>query len=76
MFASPGIVLLPLKSSNLRAAGHDPASARLVVAFHSSARYEYFQVPRIVFHQLLQARSPGGFFAGNIRDKYRCRRLA
>lgn len=69
------MITTALKSSNLRTASYDPSTARLVVAFHSDAVYEYAQVPLPVFLRLLKADSHGSYFAGNIRNVYRYRRL-
>lgn len=64
------IQLIQLKSSNLKAAGHDPSSNTLAVQFTSGTVYHYKDVPADVASKLMQAESAGSFFAKNIRGQY------
>ena len=47
----------------------------LEVLFHSGSVYQYFDVPEIVFSELLQAESIGRFFNEHIKDSYRYAKL-
>jgi hypothetical protein len=58
---------VPLKSSNIRAVGHDKKSKELDVAFHSGGEYRYNDVPRSVYSRLLRAKSHGKFFHKHIK---------
>lgn len=69
------IKLVQLKSSNIRAAGHDPAANLLAVHFANQSVYHYKDVPADVAGKLLQADSPGKYFAAEIRGKYHGERV-
>lgn len=64
------IKLTQLKSTNLRAAGHDPATNLLAVHFLNGSVFHYKDVPATIAGGLLEANSPGKFFAENIRGQY------
>lgn len=64
------IKLTQLKSTNIRAAGQDPATNLLAVHFHSGAVWHYKDVPPKLAGQLLEASSPGKFFNENIVGQY------
>jgi hypothetical protein len=57
----------PLKSSNIKAVGHDKKEKVLEVAFHSGSEYMYKDVPRSLYDRLLKAKSPGKFFNKHIK---------
>jgi hypothetical protein len=60
----------PLRSSVLKSAGYDPATALLELEFASGDVYRYFAVPPSVFAALIDADSPGAYFNTHISDKY------
>lgn len=62
--------MVPIQSSNLRAAGFDEETSELTVAFRSGKRYVYKGVPNGTLEQLLSAASAGKFFNDNIKDVY------
>lgn len=62
------INLTPLKSSNLAAAGWH--NNTLTLKFVRGHVYNYPDVPKEVFVGLLNAASPGTYFARHIKDKY------
>ncbi len=63
--------LIPVESSNIAAIGHNnPFTGTLTVAFNNGSVYEYYRVPRSVFHDFLDADSKGGFHAREIRNQY------
>jgi hypothetical protein len=43
----------------------------LIVEFKNGGRYNYFDVPEIVFERMKSAPSKGKFLAQNIKGKYR-----
>lgn len=59
------------ESSNI--AGFDYIKERqmLIVEFRNSTRYNYYDVPEIVFERLKMASSKGQFLAQNIKGVYR-----
>lgn len=60
----------PVRSSNIRSIGYDPASATLEVEFTSGV-YQYLSVPREVYDRFMTASSKGQFCGQHIKDKYR-----
>lgn len=62
-------------SSNLFAVGYDEASKTLEIEFHTRKVYRYYNVPKIVVRQLMDAESMGEFFNFYIKDAYRWRRV-
>jgi hypothetical protein len=65
----------PLRSSVLRSAGYDPATAILELEFVSGDVYRYFAVPPSVFRALIEADSPGAYFNATINDRYPTRQV-
>jgi hypothetical protein len=63
------------QSSNI--AGFDYISDRqvLVVEFKNGGRYNYFDVPTVVFEQMKAAPSKGQFLAQNVKNVYRYARV-
>ena len=60
----------PLRSSVLKSAGYDPATALLELEFASGDVYRYFAVPPSVFRALVDDDSPGAYFNQHISDRY------
>jgi hypothetical protein len=60
----------PLRSSVLKSAGYDPATAVLELEFASGDIYRYFAVPPSVFKALIDDDSPGAYFNKSISDRY------
>lgn len=57
-------------SSNLAEVGYDEETKILRIAFRSGAVYDYRNVPRRVYDDLLTADSVGQYFHQNIRNDY------
>lgn len=67
---SKGIVLMPVKSSRLKALGYDAASATMAVVFHSGdAVYHYAGVTPDEYNALRSAASIGSRFSTHFRKK-------
>lgn len=64
-----------LLSSSLASAGYQTEARVLEVKFQSGATYQYFNVPRDVFAELLAAESKGRYFNANVRACFDYRRL-
>lgn len=60
-----------LKSSNLMDAKYDPQAQRLTILFKNATTYEIEPVPADKWQGLKAAPSPGGYFAAEIKGKYR-----
>ena len=65
----------PVSSSNIAAVGYDPDTMTLEVEFNSGKIYQYFDVPEVIFTEILGASSPGGYFNQNVKGSYRCVKL-
>lgn len=61
-------MMVPVKSSNLKAIGYNGGELR--VDFKSSGTYLYKAVPVEIMDKFLKAPSAGCFFFNHIRDKY------
>jgi hypothetical protein len=59
-----------VNSTNLASVGYDPTSETLEVEFTNGSIYQYYNVPQIIFDQLMQAPSVGVFFNANVRNVY------
>ena len=66
---------IPVTSSNLRSVGYDPSSETLEVEFHDGGIYQYSGVPANIHDALMNAASHGKYFAANIRNSFRYRRV-
>jgi len=64
----------PLKSSNVRSAGYDPAKKELEIEF-STGVYRFFEVPESVYDGFIGSGSKGSFFAANIKGKFPHQRM-
>lgn len=62
---------VPVSSSNLSSVGHDENSQTLEVEFLNGSIYQYYDVPRNVYEELISAGTVGGYFAQNVRNNYR-----
>lgn len=65
--------LIPVKSSNVVAIGHDGSELR--VRFKGGNLYAYEGVPASVFQAFLKAPSVGSFFATRVRGRFTSRKL-
>lgn len=67
--------MIPVSSTDLRAAGYDGETAILRIAFQNGAVYDYFNVPEAIYKGLMAASSKGRYLHANIRERYRYRRI-
>lgn len=61
------IDMIAVKSSNLKAVGYDEEKRILYVDFLNGAKYQYFDVPRFLFEELLKADSKGSYLDRRIK---------
>jgi uncharacterized protein YqiB (DUF1249 family) len=59
-----------VSSSAISSVGYDDRSSTLEVEFSSGAVYDYLNVPKRVYRDLLKAPSKGSFVSRRVRDRY------
>ena len=64
-----------MPSTAIRQISHDRQTNTLFVTFVDGDLYAYFNVPRVLFDAFGRALSKGRFFAAEVRDRFRYRRL-
>lgn len=64
-----------VQSTNLSAVGYDEENRALRIEFHDSGTYEYYDVPRGVYEDLMQASSHGSYHHDHIRGNYDYRKV-
>ena len=64
-----------MPSTAIRDISHDGATNILFVTFVDGDTYAYFDAPADVFQAFCATGSKGGFFARQIRNRYRYRKL-
>ncbi|MFA4860689.1 KTSC domain-containing protein [Methanoregula sp.] len=66
----------PVQSSNLKSVGYDEHQEILEIEFISSGIYQYSNVPREMYNNLMNAPSKGKFFAQYIKDRFPTKKVA
>lgn len=61
---------VPLRSSLVRSAGYDDATAVMEVRLASGAVYSFFAVPARVFSELVSAESAGEYFNAKVKGVF------
>jgi hypothetical protein len=64
------VILFPVASSMIAAAGYDSKNRTLVVLYNNGKAYEYFNVPPEEFQGLMKADSKGKYMNTRILDIY------
>ncbi len=59
----------PVRSSNTRSVGYDPASRTLEVEFNSGGVYQYSGVPETIYQGFMRAASKGSYFHDDIKGR-------
>lgn len=62
---------VPVQSSNVAEVGYDTATMTLEVAFRNGTVYQYFDIPEVLYQELLHAESVGKFLNTQIKNNYR-----
>lgn len=57
-------------SSSLASVGYSPESETLEIEFKNQTIYEYYNVPQVIYDQLIAASSVGVYFNANIRNVF------
>jgi hypothetical protein len=63
-------------SSNINTIGHDEDNSILEVEFKGGTVYEYSNVSKDVYDELMLAESVGKYFNQNIKNNFKCKRQA
>lgn len=64
-----------VESSNLASIGYDAENEILEVEFNHGGVYQYFDVPKNVYEELMSADSHGVYFSANIRNDYEFQKM-
>ncbi|HEY9907494.1 MAG TPA: KTSC domain-containing protein [Thermosynechococcaceae cyanobacterium] len=64
--------LQTVESSMIYGIGYDETTQTLETVFHSGKVYQYSQVPKEVYEQLMESGSIGGYMRDLIIDCYPC----
>ena len=67
---SDAVSMHDVQSSALRAVGYDGGDATLVITFQNGSTYEYSDVPRSAYDELMAADSKGSYFNSYIKGQY------
>ena len=57
-------------SSNISSIGYDPSLDTLEVEFWNGSIYQYYNVPRNIYEQLMETPSKGRFLHAKIKNTY------
>lgn len=60
----------PVTSSSVLSVGYDRSTLTLEVEFQNGSVYQYFDVPELVFHELMAAPSVGRYVNQSVKDSY------
>ena len=66
---------ISVSSSNISSVGYEDESHTLEIEFHHGGTYQYYEVPKHVYEELISASSVGQYFAQNIKNIYRYSRI-
>ena len=66
---------ISVESSNLSRVRHDENSNTLEIEFIGSNVYQYFDVPKVIYDELLKADSKGKYFHSQIKGHFRYARV-
>ena len=65
-----------VSSTNVASIGYDSTTGTLEVEFIHGGIYQYFDVPEVIFQELINADSKGKYLNANIKGSYRYARVA
>lgn len=67
--------MVPINSSNIEAVDYDEQQHILTIVFHRGSTYLYYDVPKKVYVELLEAPSQGTYHKNNIKYSYKYKRI-
>ncbi len=62
---------IPVESTNILEIGFDEESSTLEIEFKEGSVYQYFDVPKAIYDQMMNAESKGKYLAAHIKGFYR-----
>ena len=65
----------PVSSSNISSIGYDSGTDTLEIEFLNGSVYQYFDVSKQIYEELMAASSHGQYLAANIKGVYRYARV-
>lgn len=65
-----GIKRIPVVSSNIASVGYDAVKMVLEIEFHHGAVYQYLEVPKEVYEELIKSSAIGSYFMNEIKGKF------
>lgn len=68
-------IICEIKSSNFKRAEYDTEKKHLIIEFNTGIRYEYLDVPHLLFTQMRMSESQGKFFSSKIAKVYKFKKL-
>ena len=60
----------PIKSSRIKKIAYLDDEDTMVIVFNDDRMYEYYDVPKAVYNELLYSKSPGTYFGTKIKGIY------
>jgi hypothetical protein len=60
----------PVDSSSIASVGYSPDSETLEIEFKNQTIYEYYNVPQVIYDQLMETASVGAYFSASIRNVF------
>ncbi|HEX9658371.1 MAG TPA: KTSC domain-containing protein [Bacteroidota bacterium] len=66
---------VPVQSSSVSELGYDPDTMTLEVSFRKGDVYRYFDVPQVLYDELIHSDSVGKFLNSHIKNYYHYTRL-
>jgi hypothetical protein len=64
------VEMIPVVSSSIQEVGYDEEGRQLHVRFVTGFLYAYMNVPKELFHELINAESVGKYFAEHVKKQY------
>lgn len=64
-----------VSSSSIKSVGYDPDAKILEIELQRGGIYQYFEVPKRVYEDLINASSKGRYFTSYVRNEYRYRQV-
>ena len=65
----------PVSSSSLAEVGYHGPTETMEVCFKNGRIYQFFDVPRAVYDELMRAESPGGYLSSEVKGRFRYARV-
>lgn len=67
--------MIKVTSSNISRIGYSEKKKELFVKFNNGSLYEYYNVPKVLFTDMIRAKSKGKFFNRKIKNRFSYQRI-